>query len=112
MDRFWSVEACHWELLLCSSHEEDNTPHTNAVALMMSKTAQRALTGWEAHGPRILKATFQIMKWKINKDVIQCFAPTNDSNEDVKEKFYCRLSTVIQNCPKTKHYNHDGRRQC
>ena len=33
-------------------------------------------------------------------DVIQCYAPTNGSNDDEKEKFYSRLSTVIQNCPR------------
>ena len=33
-------------------------------------------------------------------DVIQCYTPTNDSNGDAKEEFYCRLSTIIQNHPK------------
>ena len=28
------------------------------------------------------------------------YATTNNSNEDVKEEFYHRLSTVIQNCPR------------
>ena len=50
------------ELLLISGHEEDNAPHTQGVTLMLSKIAQRALTGWEAHGPRILKATFHTKK--------------------------------------------------
>ena len=50
------------ELLLYSGHEEDNAPHMQGVALMLSRTAQRALTGWEAHGPRILKDTFQTKK--------------------------------------------------
>ena len=62
---------------------------------MLSKTAQRALTGWEAHRQRILEATFQTKKRKISMDVIQRYAPTNDSNEDAKEEFYSRLSTII-----------------
>ena len=33
-------------------------------------------------------------------DIIQCCAPTNDSNEDVKEEFCSRLSAIVQNCPR------------
>ena len=87
------------ELLLYSGYEKDNAPHTQGVVLMLSKTAQTALTRWKAHGPRILKATFQTKKQKIYMDVIQCYAPTNDSNEDVKEEFYSILSTIF-NCPR------------
>ena len=86
------------EFPLYSGHEEDNAPHTQRVALMLSKTAKRVLTGWEAQGPRILKATFQTKKQKIIMDVTQCYAATNDSNDDEKEEFYSRLSTIIQNC--------------
>ncbi|VDO60364.1 unnamed protein product [Schistosoma margrebowiei] len=47
------------ELLLYSGHEEENAAHTQGVALMMSKQAQNALTGWESHGPSIIKASFK-----------------------------------------------------
>ena len=87
------------ELPLYSGHEEDNAPHTWDVALMLYKTAHRAHTGWEAQGPRIIKATFQSKKWKINMDIIQRYAQTNDSDKDVKEEFHSRLSTIIQNSP-------------
>ena len=88
------------ELLLYSGHEEDNALHIQGVALMLSKAAQRVHIGWVTHGPRILKATFLTKKRKINMDVIQCYAPTNESNEVVKKDFYSRLSTLIQNCPR------------
>ena len=42
------------ELLLLVGHEEDDAPHIQGEALMLSETAQRVFTGWEAHGPRIL----------------------------------------------------------
>ncbi|VDP41872.1 unnamed protein product [Schistosoma margrebowiei] len=33
------------EMLLYSGHEEDNAPHTQGVALMLSKVARNALVG-------------------------------------------------------------------
>ncbi|VDP29891.1 unnamed protein product [Schistosoma margrebowiei] len=71
------------KLLLYSSHYEENTPHTQVVALMLSKGAQNALIGWESHGPRIIKASFKTKNEGITLNVIQCYAPTNDYNEDV-----------------------------
>ncbi|VDP46133.1 unnamed protein product [Schistosoma margrebowiei] len=50
---------------------------------MLSRQAQNALVGWEAHGPRI----------------IQCYAPTNDYNEDVKDQFHDRLQSIVEKCP-------------
>ena len=45
------------EMLLYSGHEEENATHTQGVALMLSKVAQKALIGWEAHGPRPIMAS-------------------------------------------------------
>lgn len=88
------------ETLLFSGHEGDDAPHTLGVALMLSRAAQGALIGWEAHGPRILTATFRTKKRSINLDVIQCYAPTNESEEEAKEEFYNRLSTIVQGRPR------------
>lgn len=32
-------------------------------------------------------------------DMIQCYAPTNDSEDEVKDQFYHRLQSVIDNFP-------------
>ena len=65
------------ELLLYSGHEEDNAPHTQGVELMLSGPAQEALIGWEAHGPRIVTATFKTKKRKIkmNSKTVPCLSP-------------------------------------
>ncbi len=83
------------ELLLYSGHEKDSAAHTEGVALMLSREAQRALIGWEAHGPRMMTASFKTIKKNIKLNIIQCYAPTNDSSEDTKDHFYGRLQAVL-----------------
>ena len=88
------------EMLLYSGHEEENAPHTQGVALMLSKVARNALVGWESHGSRIIKASFKTKKEGILMNIIQCYAPTNDSNDDIKDQFYERLQSIIEKCPR------------
>ncbi|VDO71846.1 unnamed protein product [Schistosoma curassoni] len=59
------------ELLSYSDHEKENAPHTQGVALMLSKQAQNALIGWESRGPRIIKASFKTKKEGITMNIIQ-----------------------------------------
>ncbi|VDP57858.1 unnamed protein product [Schistosoma margrebowiei] len=70
---------------LYSGHGEENAPHTHGIALMLFKQALNALVGWESHGSRIIKASFRTTKEGITINVIQCYAPTNDSNDDNKD---------------------------
>ena len=69
------------EMILYSGHEEAEAPQPEGVALILSPSTQRALIGWEAHGSRIITASFRTSKKKIRMNVIQCYAPTNDSEE-------------------------------
>ena len=62
---------------------------------MLAKAAQRALIGWEAHGARIIKASFRTKKKDIKMNVIQCYAPTNDSEDEKKDSFYLQLERVL-----------------
>ncbi|VDP25230.1 unnamed protein product [Schistosoma margrebowiei] len=88
------------EMLLYSGHEKENAPHTQGVALMLSNVARNALVGWESHGSRIIKASFKTKKEGILMNISQCYAPTNDSNDDIKDQFYERLQSIIEKCPR------------
>ncbi|VDO82531.1 unnamed protein product [Schistosoma margrebowiei] len=33
-------------------------------------------------------------------NIIQCCAPTNDSNDDIKDQFYERLQSIMAKCPR------------
>ncbi|VDP32225.1 unnamed protein product [Schistosoma curassoni] len=86
------------EMLLYFDHEEENAPHTQEVDMMLSK-ARNALIGWESHGSRIIKASLKTKKEGITMNVIKCYEPTNDSNDDDKDQFYKRLRSIIAKCP-------------
>ncbi|VDP49443.1 unnamed protein product [Schistosoma margrebowiei] len=81
------------ELLLYSGHEEENVPHTQGVALMLSKQAQNALIGWESHGPRIIKASFKTKKEGITMNIIQCYAPTTMKTLKINSTIGCSQSS-------------------
>lgn len=61
-------------MLLFSDDEEDNTPNIQGMALVLSKTAQRALIGWEAHRPCIIIASFRTKTRRLNMNISQCNA--------------------------------------
>ncbi|VDO92466.1 unnamed protein product [Schistosoma margrebowiei] len=88
------------KMLLYSGHEEENIPHTQGVVLILPKQAKNALIGWESHEPRIIKALFKTKKEGITKSVIQCYASTNDSNNDNKDQFYEKPQSMIAKCPR------------
>ncbi|XP_020602207.1 craniofacial development protein 2-like [Orbicella faveolata] len=75
------------EMILFSGHEEEDALHTESVALILSRSAQKALIVWKSHGPRIIKAAFRTKQKKIKVSIIQRYAPTNDSDEEDKHEF-------------------------
>ena len=83
------------EIILYSGHEEEGAEHTLGVGFMLGKNAQKALVGWEAHGPRIIKASFRTKKKGIKMNVVQGYAPTNTHEDEEKDNFYLQLEGVL-----------------
>ena len=82
--------------ILYSGHLNQNANHTQGVALMLSKTAQKSLKSWEPHGPRILESLFKTSKKEINLRIVSCYAPTNEADDTIKDDFYNKLDSVIR----------------
>ena len=93
------------EIILYSGHEEEDAQHTEGVALTLSHEAQNALINWEAAGPMIIYASFETKKENIKLNIIQCYSPTNDKDEETKEDFYNKLQTL---CDKLKGERRDN----
>ena len=87
------------ELLLYSGHPDENARHEEGVALMLSRKTERALITWKGHGSRIITASFTTKNRKINLNIIQCYAPTNDKEDETKNQFYNQLQTIVEKFP-------------
>ena len=83
------------EQLLYSGHIENGAPHTEGVALMLASEAHAALIGWEPVSSRIVTAKFTTKKKDIRLNIIQCYAPTIDAEEEKKDDFYQQLQAVL-----------------
>ena len=81
--------------LLYSGHEDVGAPHTEGVALMLSKKAQKSFIGWKPHGSRLMEASFRTKHKRIKLNIINCYSPTNESDETNKELFYSRLQAIL-----------------
>ena len=79
------------EQLLYSGLTEDGAPHMEGVALMLAQGAKRALVGWEPVNSHIITAKFTTKREDIRLNIIQCYAPTNNAEEERKEEFYRKM---------------------
>ena len=84
--RLGQIRLATGKTLIYSGHEEEDAPHTEGVGLMLSKGATGALLEWKAFSSRIISARFRTRICKVL--IVQCYAPTNDSDAEKKSEFY------------------------
>ena len=100
------IAECRWtgqgqtitkdgHLILYSGHESQ---HMYGVAIIIQKRHVKSLIDWTPISDRLIKARFQSKHSKLT--VIQCYAPTNDKEEEVKQEFYDQLQSIKNSVPK------------
>lgn len=78
---------------LYSGPTGDGAEHRNGVGLLLNKGAKQSLMQWIPVSERLLTARF---KTNIrNVTIIQCYAPTEASDEELKEEFYSSLRDTV-----------------
>ena len=65
---------------------------------MISMETQKILIEWEPVSQRTITSKFKITHKRMSLKIIQCYASTNDADENVKEEFYQLLEETIRKC--------------
>ena len=86
------------EQLVYSGHDNEQHAHTEGVAFMMSKLAAKALIEWVLVSPRTITARFNSKGRKVT--LINCYAPTNNTTDELKQEFYDSLQGVLDHTPR------------
>ena len=71
--------------------------HHRGVALIMNKQYASTLMEWEPINERLIKAYFKSKYCKLT--TIQCYVPTNDYEDEVKEDCYEQLQAEVAKVP-------------
>ena len=74
--------------------------HHRVVALITNKQSASTLMEWEPINERLIKARFNSKYCKLT--IIQCYAPANDSEDEVKEDSHEQLQAEFAKVP--QHY--------
>ena len=94
----------------------DDEVHQHGVAIMLNKDAAKALINWTPIDERIIRARFHSRYVKLT--LIHVYAPTNDTDEEVKDHFYEKLQAIVEKKTQARlagyHWRSErkGRKRC
>ncbi|XP_044573630.1 uncharacterized protein LOC123257756 [Drosophila ananassae] len=74
-------------------HSGSNDGGRNGVGIYMSKQFKQTLISWSPISDRIISARFRCNARHIT--IVQCYAPTEDASDDIKDDFYNALTSSL-----------------
>ena len=82
-------------IIVYLGHPDVGALHTQGVAFMLTPKADRVLISWESINSRLITDEFRNNHKRVATVIIQCYVPTNDTEEN-KEQFYSTLSQTME----------------
>lgn len=87
------VSGVNGSVFLFSGMANENDRHVAGVGLLLSRRLKNYLLNWAPISERIIIARFNTKFRKVS--VVQCYAPTEESEMEDKEKFYSLLDKTL-----------------
>lgn len=81
-------------VILYSGHTEH---HEYGVAIIISREKAKTLLEWEPISARLIKVRFNSKHCKLT--ILQCYAPTNEADDEEKDSWYEELQTAVSKVP-------------
>ena len=81
------------ETIRYSGGDDDQHTCMAGVALILKKGLKKALIEWQPVNERLIRTRFNGKHTKLS--IIQCYAPTNDADDEDKDAFSRRLQEEV-----------------